>query len=210
MVTEGWPPNRTGLNPNSGEAYDYYGLMLSSLERNDEALEMQRRAHELDPLAHRMDLVTTYLRAGRYEEALRGVTRVLEVEPFLPLVHLTLGWVQLLTGKAGQGVATLEKGLALSPDNSLYLAQVGQAYGMVGRTDEARAVLRRLEDLSTERYVSPYHMAYVHTGLETKSGQWTGWSGPTGSGRAASSVSKDRFSSPHYGGTPGLTCCFKK
>ncbi len=49
---------------------------------------MQRRAHELDPLAHRMDLVTTYLRAGRYEEALRGVTRVLEVEPHLPLAHL--------------------------------------------------------------------------------------------------------------------------
>ncbi len=153
------------LNPNSGEAYDYYGLMLSSLERYDEALEMQRRAHELDPLAHRMDLVTTYLRAGRYDEALRGVTRVLEVEPYLPLAHLTLGWVQLLTGKTAQGVATLEKGLALSPDNTLYLAQVGQAYGMVGRTDEARAVLRRLEELSSERYVSPYHMAYVHTGL---------------------------------------------
>jgi adenylate cyclase len=156
------------LNPNSGEGYDYYGLMLSALERYDEALEMQRRAHELDPLAHRMDLVTTYLRAGRYEEALRGVTRVLEIEPHLPLAHLTLGWVQLLTGTPDQGVATLEKGLALSPDNTLYLAQVGQAYGMVGRADEARAVLRRLEELSSQRYVSPYHMAYVHTGLGDK------------------------------------------
>ena len=156
------------LNPNSGEAYDYYGLMLSSLERYDEALEMQRRAHELDPLAHRMDLVTTYLRAGRYGEALRGVTRVLEVEPHLPLAHLTLGWVQLLTGKADQGITTLEKGLALSPDNTLYLAQVGQAYGMVGRLDESRAMLRRLEELSSRRYVSPYHLAYVHTGLGDK------------------------------------------
>jgi hypothetical protein len=45
---------------------------------------------------------------------------------------------------------------------------VGQAYGIVGRTDEARAVLRRLEALSSERYVSPYHMAYVHTGLGDK------------------------------------------
>jgi serine/threonine protein kinase/Tfp pilus assembly protein PilF len=156
------------LNPNSGEAYDYYGLMLSSLERYDEALEMQRRAHELDPLAHRMDLVTTYLRAGRYEEALRGVTRVLEVEPHLPLAHLTLGWVQLLTGRADEGIATLEKGLALSPENTLYLAQVGQAYGMVGRIDESRAMLRRLEELSSRRYVSPYHLAYVHTGLGDK------------------------------------------
>lgn len=156
------------LNPNSGEAYDYYGLMLSALERYEEALQMQRRAHELDPLAHRMDLVTTYLRAGRYDEALRGVTRVLEVEPHLPLAHVTLGWIQLLTGKPDEGMATLEKGLALSPDNTLYLAQVGQAYGMVGRTAEAQAVLRRLEELSIRRYVSPYHMAYVHTGLGDK------------------------------------------
>jgi serine/threonine-protein kinase len=153
------------LNPNSGEAYDFYGLMLSSLERYDEAIEMQRRAHELDPLAHRMDLVTTYLRSGRYEDALRGVTQVLEVEPDLPLAHLTLGWVRLLTGQSDEGIATLERGLALSPDNTLYLAQLGQAYGMLGRIDEARAVLRRLEELSGNRYVSPYHMAYVHTGL---------------------------------------------
>ncbi|HEY3012926.1 MAG TPA: protein kinase, partial [Gemmatimonadales bacterium] len=75
------------LNPNSGEAYDFYGLMLSSLERYDEAIEMQRRAHELDPLAHRIDIVTTLLRAGRYDEALRTVTRVLDVEPHLALAH---------------------------------------------------------------------------------------------------------------------------
>jgi tetratricopeptide (TPR) repeat protein len=74
----------------------------------------------------------------------------------------------MLTGKTDQGIATLEKGLALSPDNTLYLAQVGQAYGMVGRLDESRAMLRRLEELSSQRYVSPYHLAYVHTGLGDK------------------------------------------
>jgi tetratricopeptide (TPR) repeat protein len=47
----------------------------------------------------------------------------------------------------------------------MLLAQLGQAYGMVGNTLEARRVLRQLEALSRERYVSPYHLAYVHTGL---------------------------------------------
>ncbi len=116
------------------------------------------------------------------------MTRVLEVEPHLPLAHVTLGWVQLLTGKPDQGMATLEKGLALSPDNTLYLAQVGQAYGMVGRAEEARAVLMRLEELSSRRYVSPYHWRMSIPDWETKSGQWTGWSGPTESGPVASSV----------------------
>jgi TolB-like protein/predicted Zn-dependent protease len=153
------------LNPNSGEAYDFYGLMLSSLERYDEAIEMQRRAHELDPLAHRIDIVTTLLRAGRYDEALRTVTRVLDVEPHLALAHATLGWVYLLTGKPNQGIAALEKAVSLSPDSTLYLAQLGQAFARVGRTEEAREILRRLEELRRQRYVSPYHLAYVYTGL---------------------------------------------
>ena len=153
------------LNPNSGEAYDFYGLMLSALERYDEAAEMQRRAHELDPLAHRIDIVTTYLRAGRYDEALQGVTRVLEVEPHLAMAHATLGWVHLLTGKPDPGIASLQKALELSPGSTLYLAQLGQAFALVGRTEQAREVLRQLEGLSRQRYVSPYHMAYVYTGL---------------------------------------------
>jgi len=153
------------LNPNSGDAYDFYGLLLSSLERYDEAIEMQQRAYLLDPLSHRIDLVTTYLRAGRYDDALRSVLRVIEVEPQLPLAHLTLGWVYLLTGKPEEGIAAIEKAVSLVPDSTLYLAQMGQAYARVGRTDDARAVLRRLEAEQRQHYVSPYHMAYVLAGL---------------------------------------------
>jgi serine/threonine protein kinase/tetratricopeptide (TPR) repeat protein len=153
------------LNPNSGDTYDAYGLMLAALERYDEALEMQRRAHELDPLAHRLDAASTLLRAGRYDEALRVAIRVTEVEPHFAMAHATLGWAYLLNGMSDQGLAALQKAVALDPESTLYLAQLGQALARVGRTEEARQVLRRLEELSRQRYVSPYHMAYVHTGL---------------------------------------------
>jgi serine/threonine protein kinase/Tfp pilus assembly protein PilF len=153
------------LNPNSGDAYDFYGLMLSALERYDEAIEMQRRAHELDPLAHRMDIATTFLRAGRYDEALHAVTRVLEVDPHFAMAHATLGWTYLLMGMPDQGIAALQQAVSLSPESTLYLAQLGQAFALVGRTEQAREVLRQLDELARQRYVSPYHMAYVYTGL---------------------------------------------
>jgi eukaryotic-like serine/threonine-protein kinase len=153
------------LDPNSGVAYDSYSLMLSALERYDEAIEMHQRAHELDPLAHRMDTATMLLRAGRYDEALGSVTRVLEVEPHFALAHATLGWAYLLTGMPDKGITSLEKARSLSPDSTLYLAQLGQAFARVGRTEEAREVLQQLDRLSSQRYVSPYHMAYVYTGL---------------------------------------------
>jgi serine/threonine-protein kinase len=153
------------LNPNSGDTYDIYGLMLASLERYDEAAEMQRRAHELDPLAHRIDISTTLLRAGRYDDAYRAVTRVLEVEPHLALAHATLGWVHLLRGMPDQGIAELEKAVSLAPDSAMYRAQLGQALASVGRTEQAREIQRQLEAWSAERYVSPYHLAYIPAGL---------------------------------------------
>jgi hypothetical protein len=36
---------------------------------------------------------------------------------------------------------------------------------MTGKTEQAREVLKRLEAMSREQFVSPYHMAYVYTGL---------------------------------------------
>jgi len=153
------------LNPNSGEAYDFYGLMLAAQERYDEAIEMQRRAHEVDPLAHRMDIATTYLRARRYDQALQAVTRVLQDDPHFALAHATLGWAHLLSGRPEEGLASLQKALSISPESSMYLGQLGEAYGLTGRNSEAREVLQRLEELSKERYVSPYHIAYVYTGL---------------------------------------------
>ena len=153
------------LNPNSGDTYDVYGLMLSAVERYDEAIEAQRRAHEVDPLHHRMDIATTYLRAGRYDEALSAVTQVLELDPHFALAHATLGWAQLLNGRPDQGLAALERAVSLSPESTLYLGQLGQAYALVGQTAKAREILQRLEELAKVRYVSPYHMAYVYTGL---------------------------------------------
>jgi TolB-like protein/lipopolysaccharide biosynthesis regulator YciM len=153
------------LNPNSGVAYDSYSLMLSALQRYDEAIQMHRRAHELDPLAHRMDIATTLLRAGRYEEALYAITRCLEVDPNLALAQATAGWAYLLNGMPDQGIAWLQKAAAQAPDNTQFLAQLGQALAQVGRTEEAREILRKLEDLSSRQYVSPYHFAYACTGL---------------------------------------------
>ena len=153
------------LDPNNGDTYDTYGLMLAALGRYDEALAVQRRAHELDPLAHRHDAATTLLRAGRYEEALRVVTRVTELEPEFINARATLGWAYLLSGMLDVGIAQLEGAAALAPESTLLLSQLAQAYGRVGRTDDAREILARLEAMSRQRYVSPYHLAYVYTGL---------------------------------------------
>jgi serine/threonine-protein kinase len=153
------------LNPNSGPTYDAYGLMLSALQRYDEALVVQQRANELDPLSHRLDRATTYLRAGRYDEALAMAQQVAQVDPHFAMGRSTLGWAYIYKGLGDQGIAELERAVELAPDSTMFLAQLGAAFGRLGKTDRAREILRRLTELSKDRYVSPYHLAYVHTGL---------------------------------------------
>ncbi len=153
------------LTPNSADTYDLYGRMCLALERNDEALAMERRAQELDPLAHRADVARALLRAGRYDEALQAATHAVELDPHYARGHATLGWAYLKKGIVKQGVAELEIAVSLSPGDTLWLAQLGQAYGMVGDVARARDVLHQLEELARQRFVSPYHIAFVYTGL---------------------------------------------
>lgn len=153
------------INPGSADTLDIYGRMLSGLGRYDEALEVQERAHELDPLEHRLDRVSTLLRAGRYDEALQPAQQIVENEPGFAHGHATLGWTYLLLKRSDEGLAALRQAVTLSPRNTMYQAQLGQALAMTGGVAGARQVLEELEDLATRRYVSPYHLAYVYTGL---------------------------------------------
>ena len=156
------------LSPGNADTYDLYGRLCAALERYDEAIAMHKRAHELDPLTHRMDVATALLRAGSYDEALETATRALESDPHNARGHATVAWAYVKKGQYDKGLPLLETAVAMSPGDTLWLAQLGQVHGMAGDADKARDVLRQLEELSQRRYVSPYHMAYVYTGL----GEW--------------------------------------
>jgi adenylate cyclase len=153
------------LSPSFADAYDLYGRLCSALERYDEALALIERAQELDPLAHRLDIATTLIRAGRYTEAVARAQEAVELDVAHDRAHATLGWAYFLSGRVDDGLAELERAAAVSRENTLWLGQLGQAYGMAGRTSEARAILEELDARARVAYVSPYHFAYVYTGL---------------------------------------------
>ena len=153
------------LSPGSADAYDLYGRMLAALGRHDEAVPLVKRAHELDPLSHRTDYPSALLRAGRYPEALAAARQSVEVDPEYGRARATLGWALLKNGLVEEGLAELERGAALTSGDLMFLAQLGEAYGLHGRADEARDILRRLDEAGRTGYVTPYYRAYVHTGL---------------------------------------------
>lgn len=153
------------LSPGSADTHALYGRLCAGLGRYEEAIELQRRAHEIDPLAQRVDVLTTLLRAGRYDDAVREAEAAVRIDGDYDRVRATLGWAYFLTGRRKEGLAELERAVSVSRENTIWLGQLGQAYAMAGDTGRAREILRELEDHARRAYVSPYHFAYVYTGL---------------------------------------------
>lgn len=153
------------LNPGDADTYNQYGRFCAALGRLDESIALQQRANELDPLVHRLDLVTTLLRAGRHDEAVTAAEAAVEVDPHHDRGRATLGWAYILTGRGPEGLAELERAVDMSERNSFWLGQLGLAYGRLGKTEEAATVLREIENLATTTYVSPYHLTYAHLGV---------------------------------------------
>src|SRR5258706_85562 len=146
------------LSPSDDDTYDLYWRLCASLGRNDEAIALQRRAQELDPNAHRMDMVTALLRAGRYVEAEVEAKDAADLEPGYDRARATLGWAYFLGGKKEEGLAELEEEVAISPGNTMWLGQLGGAYALAGNTTKARGILWKLEERARVRFVSPCHI----------------------------------------------------
>jgi tetratricopeptide (TPR) repeat protein len=153
------------LSPGNADAYDLYGRLCAGLGRFEEAVALHARAYELDPLTHLSDLATSLLRAGRPDAAEFQATAALQQEPRSARLHATLGWALFQQGRIDDGLAMLERAVALAPGDGAWIAQHAQALALSGRAEEARAVLRQLEDPARPVPASPYHLAYVHTGL---------------------------------------------
>ena len=153
------------LSPSNADAYDLYARFCSALGRHDEAIALLKRAQELDPLVHRADLATAYLRAGHFDLALDTAQRAIELDPGYARAHATAGWALVKRGQFDEGAAFLRTAVSLDSKDTTWLAQLGQVYGLSGHVERAREILRQLEEQSAQRFVSPYHLAYVHTGL---------------------------------------------
>ena len=47
-------------------------------------------------------------------------------------------------------------------------AELAHTYALAGKKDEAQKILEDLQRMSSDRYISPYHIALVYSGLGNK------------------------------------------
>jgi tetratricopeptide (TPR) repeat protein len=120
----------------------------------------------LDPLSLiiNMEVGLPYYLEGRYDEAISYFRKTLEMEPNFGLAHCVLGWAFEEKREYSQAIEELEKARQLD-DSSAVLSSLGHAYAMTGHSREARNIIAELQRRSRQRYVSPFFLALVYTGL---------------------------------------------
>jgi adenylate cyclase len=155
------------LDPNGVTALDWHSVYLTAMGRFDEARTEIRRARDLDPLsaATNTDVGFVDYYSGRYADASKQLRATIEISPAFPLAHLWLGRTYQEQYDYKNALDEYTSAARVLGSWPVTMAAIGHLNAVSGRRDEARLVLKDLEELSRREYVTPYGVALVHAGL---------------------------------------------
>ncbi len=155
------------LDPNDPVAHQWHAVFLLAAGQTDEGMLEVRTAQRLDPLSLTIntDVGFHHCYNGRYDQAIAQLQAVLGMKRDFGLAHVWLARSYLEVGRLDDALAAIESAQAVVPDWPVLMAARGYTLGVMGRTDEARAVREEMGRLSTRRFVTAYGIALVHVGL---------------------------------------------
>src|SRR5260370_4848057 len=136
--------------------------------RFDDGISEAMNGRDIAPYSYPINNAQTgrLLAGSRYDEALKQVQETLELDAHFAPAHQTLGWVYMHSGKQEEAIREFQNALQLSgtEDTDLQL-DLGIAYAVTGKRDEARRILAKLENLHEQGVVPSGSVAILHGAL---------------------------------------------
>ena len=112
------------LSPNSPYPRQAYGILLTELERHDEAEEQFAKVFEVDPLSVVANWIYSFclFLARRYDDALDRANRTLELDPNFGVAYLTVAFAFQMKGEYEQSVEAYARCSEVmgSPENAVF------------------------------------------------------------------------------------------
>ncbi len=154
------------LSPGYATGHHWYANQLAYLGRYDEAIPEIEQALALDPLSLIINqTLGSILRMdGQHERAIAQLEKAQQLDPSFFASYQEIGFAYEDMGAFEDAVSAFQRALELS-DKKIGIGELGHIYGAMGRTVEARGMLRELEEQAKTRYVSPIEFAMIHAGL---------------------------------------------
>jgi len=167
-----WVQRAAALDPRMVEAQVYQAMIHAYQGHAAEALAYASSARRLDPVspfAHFVSAIS-FCVLSLFEEAADAASHVLELQPDSTTGLWPLGIALTGLGRIDPALATLERLCQLSRA-PLYVGQLGLAYGVAGRHDDARRLLNELDERASRgEYVAPCARLAIAIGLDDMSG----------------------------------------
>ena len=157
------------LNPRYATAHQWFGFYLAMMGRYEEGYTELKRAIRLDPhpiMNQTMGFVFFFTR--RYDQAIEQFKKALELDPSFAQAQSVLGLTYVYKSMPEAAIAASRKAVEMSQGATYYLAILGVVYAEAGYWDEAQKILEQLQELSTQRYVTPYLVARIYAALDKK------------------------------------------
>ena len=157
------------LDPNYGPAHQWYGWLLMTGGRTEEGIREEKRAVELDPVSSQSNWLLGWMLylARRFDPAEEQLRKTIDLDPNYFQAHLVLGGVYSQKGQLPQSTAELEKAASLAPCNQV-LGELGRAYAISGRREEAQKVADGLIAGWKTSHVGAYDISIIELGLGDK------------------------------------------
>jgi len=155
-------------NPDHAGIHQAYATLLAITDRVQEALTEIRRAQILDPLS----LVISTEMAGilylaqDFSGAIEQAWKTLALDPRLPVAQHILGLAYEATGMMEEAIVEFQNSHLCSGQNPAAVAALGHTYSLVGHQEMAYQALWKLNEMSKQRYVSPYWKSVVYIGVD--------------------------------------------
>jgi serine/threonine-protein kinase len=145
-------------------AHHWYAMScLAPMGRLDEALDEMLLAQSLDPVSSIIvrDVAVIHFYRRDFDAALDQCDHTIELNPHFSLAYLTLGLIQEQRQDFDESAAAFQRAIALSPQTPRMHAALARTYALSGKRKPALAIVRKLEELATSRYVSPFEFAVI-------------------------------------------------
>jgi DNA-binding winged helix-turn-helix (wHTH) protein/TolB-like protein/Tfp pilus assembly protein PilF len=153
------------LNPKLVHAW--YGTYLLVMNRLGEAEVEAQKFEDFLPFIAGSGIAQHFYYTGQYDRALDAINRKLEIRPDAPGLHEWLGLVYEQKGRTSEAIDEFQKAISLSGGID-GLGSLGHAYAVSGKVGDAENTLRKLDELTRHKYVTPFQKALIYAGLGKK------------------------------------------
>jgi TolB-like protein/DNA-binding winged helix-turn-helix (wHTH) protein/Flp pilus assembly protein TadD len=158
------------LNPGYATAHQWYSWHLFMVGRNDDALVELRRAESLDPLSLiiNADIADALCVAHRYDEAVEQSEKTLKMDANFAVGHYELGQALMQKHMYDQAIVEFQRAIELSGHSGAFDSNLGYAYAVSGRKEEALKIVDDLESRHPANYSVDADIALIYVGLDDR------------------------------------------